>query len=344
MSAIDRPRVKNWQEFREFKIIDKKSEKKQKYDVCINEFHKPHEFNIFNDEKYFSLHSTSSQDIFAQLVRQSDKRVFATIAFYKTAENFYVSPLRGTFGGFSLSNDLSFEEVESFVLDVFEYLYALGPAAIKIKLAPSGHNEETFSVLVNILLNAGFEISAHDLNYHLSVDERPYLERISYGSKKKILKAGREGFEASEVDADEFDQIYQVIKENRRKLGVNVSMSQSQIGNMIKVFPNKLNFFAVRKMIDGLNEMVAAAVCIALSDEVLYVLYWGDSEGMQKYSPISLLAKHIYEHAQSQSFAKLDVGTSTLLGKANYGLVKFKRNLGFRETVKLEFIKNIGDV
>ena len=98
------------------------------------------------------------------------------------------------------------------------------------------------------------------------------------------------------------------------------------------------------KRIDGLNEMVAAAVCIALSDEVLYVLYWGDSEGMQKYSPISLLAKHIYEHAQSQSFAKLDVGTSTLLGKANYGLVKFKRNLGFRETVKLEFIKNIDDV
>jgi len=288
------------------------------------------------------LHSTSSQDVFAQLVRQSDKKVYASIAFYKAPENFYVSPLRGTFGGFSLHNDLSFEEVESFVLDVFEYLHTLGPAAIKIKCAPSGHSQETFSVLVNILLNTGFVISAHDLNYHLSVDERPYLERISYGSKKRILKANREGFEASKVDAVEFDQVYQVIRENRLRLGVNVSMSQSQIADMIEIFPEKISFFAVRK--SGLNEMIAAAVCIALSDEVLYVLYWGDVEGMQKYSPNALLAKHIYEYAQSQSFAKLDVGTSTLLGRPNYGLIKFKRNLGFRETVKFEFVKHFDDI
>jgi lipid II:glycine glycyltransferase (peptidoglycan interpeptide bridge formation enzyme) len=300
----------------------------------------PHDFNIFNDEKYFSLHSTSSQDVFAQLVRQSDKKVFATIAFYKTDENVYVSPLRGTFGGFSLSGDLSFEEVEVFVLDVFEYLYSLGSTAVKIKCAPSSHSQKSFSVLFNILLNAGFEIHSHELNYHLTVDERPYLERINYSSKKKILKAGREGFQASKVESDELDQIYKVIKESRQKIGVNVSMSQLQVASMIELFPSKLKFFAIHKTDDNVNEMVAAAVCIAVSDEVLYVLYWGDIEGMQKHSPISLLAKHIYEFAQAQSFKQLDVGTSTLLGKANYGLVRFKRNLGFHEAIKLEFIKN----
>ena len=326
---------------RSFKIIDTKLEKKQKYEMCINEFHLPHDFNIFNEKKYFSLHSTSSQDVFAQLVRQSDKKVFAAVAFYKIGENIYVSPLRGTFGGLSLSGDLSFEEVEAFMLDVFEYLYSLGSTVIKIRCAPSSHSQKNFSVLFNILLNAGFEIDGHELNYHLAVDERPYLERISYSSKKKILKAGREGFQASKVESDELDQIYRVIKESRRKIGVNVSMSQLQIANMIELFPSKLNFFAIHKTIDDLNEMVAAAVCITVSDEVLYVLYWGDIEGMQKYSPISLLARRIYEFAQSQSFKQLDVGTSTLLGKANYGLVKFKRNLGFRETIKLEFIKKI---
>jgi hypothetical protein len=328
---------------RRHKVINKRLEGKQKYDMRINEFHKPHDFNIFNDEKYFSLHSSSSKDVFVQLVRQSDNRVFATIAFYKTSENVYVSPLRGTFGGISISDDLSFEEVESFVFDVIEYLHALGSATIKIKCAPSGHSQISFSVIFNILLNAGFEIHGHELNYHLSVDDRPYLERISYSAKKKILKAGREGFEASKVEEDEFDQIYKVIEENRRKLGVNVSMSQSQIANMIKLFPDKLNFFAVHKTIDEFDEMVAAAVCISISDEILYVLYWGDIEGMQKHSPISLLAKHIYEFAQAQSFKKLDVGTSTVLGKANHGLVKFKRNLGFRESIKLEFIKKIDD-
>jgi hypothetical protein len=105
---------------------------------------------------------------------------------------------------------------------------------------------------------------------------------------------------------------------------------------MVKTFPGRLHIFAVYPD-SKRSHIVGAAICIAVSRSVLYVFYWGDAADMSSYSPIALLASRIYEFCQHQEFQLLDAGTSTLAGEPNHGLISFKRNLGFSESLKLSF-------
>jgi hypothetical protein len=51
-----------------------------------------------------------------------------------------------------------------------------------------------------------------------------------------------------------------------------------------------------------------------------------------------MLASNIYAFCAREGFAVLDVGISTLHEEPNFGLVNFKRNLGFTESLKLEMV------
>ena len=114
-------------------------------------------------------------------------------------------------------------------------------------------------------------------------------------------------------------------------------MSLEQVRQMAVLFPQRLHLFAVYRD-DSRQEMVAAALCLALSPQVLYVLYWGDGPDMRSYSPVAMLASHIYAFCAREGFTVLDVGISTLHEEPNFGLVNFKRNLGFTESLKLEMV------
>ena len=86
---------------------------------------------------------------------------------------------------------------------------------------------------------------------------------------------------------------------------------------------------------------LAAAICIGVSEKVMSVFYWGYIEGVQDYSPVVLLASAIYEHCQSGGITILDTGIATEAGEPNYGLIRFKRSLGFHESLKLILAKDL---
>jgi hypothetical protein len=179
-------------------------------------------------------------------------------------------------------------------------------------------------------------LADHELNYDMAVDSRPLLERMGSGNAKRLRKCVREGLVAQPVPLVEYLNVYRVIEDNRRRRGFPMTMSAEQLGDMARAFPDRLHLFSV--IAPGTtSSMCAAAVTVALTESILYVLYWGDAAGMETYSPIALLASSIYEFCQARGFTRLDVGTSTVAGVPNHGLIQFKRNLGFVESLKLSF-------
>jgi hypothetical protein len=307
-----------------------------KHDIRINHFLPADGNHIFNEADYFKLHSGSSNDVYAQLVRTGDNRVCATISFYESGDKVRASPKRGTFGGLGLNCPLDAQTVERFLVVLFDHLKANGAREIDLKCAPFSHDLPLSSLVSNILLRRGAVITSQELNHDMAIDARPFSERIGYGNAKRIRKCLREGFIAEQIDVSWFEDAYNVIRDNRLRRGYPVSMTAEQLGTMVETFPGRLHFFAVypdsRKL-----RIVAAAICIAVSSSVLYVFYWGDAADMSSYSPIALLASRIYEFCQQQEFRLLDVGTSTLAGEPNHGLINFKRSLGFAESLKLSF-------
>jgi hypothetical protein len=307
-----------------------------RHEIRINLFLPAENNHIFNEADFFKLHASSAEDVYAQLVRVADDKVCATISFYESGDKVFVSPKRGTFGGLGLNCLLDARTVERFLHLVFDHLKASGAREIDVKCAPFSHDLPLSSLVSNILLRHGGTIASHELNHDMRVDARPFLQRIDYGNVKRIRKCLREGFIATQLDVSAWEDAYRVICDNRVRRGYPVSMTADQLNTMVKTFPGRLHFFAVYPD-SHKSRIVAAGICIAVSRDILYVFYWGDAADMGSYSPIALLASCIYEFCQREGFQLLDAGTSTLAGEPNHGLINFKRNLGFSESLKLSF-------
>jgi hypothetical protein len=308
-----------------------------KFRIEINHFRPSAHDNLFNEVAYFKLHASSASDCYMQLVNPANGKIYATIAFYKAEVHSFVSPKRGTYGGLEIHCELELKVVESFLALGLSHLKHLGATAITIKLAPFSHNLALSSTLFNLLLRQGFVLDNHELNYDMQVDENPFLDRVSYGNNKRIRKCLREGVAVAQVELDQLANVYAVIQENRLRRGFAVSMTAEQLGAMVSTFPDKVYLFAVWENEQRLK-MIASAVCFAVSPSILYVFYWGDVAGVESYSPIALLASTIYEFCQNNGFQLFDVGTSTLAGEPNYGLINFKQNLGFSASLKPTFV------
>jgi hypothetical protein len=110
-----------------------------------------------------------------------------------------------------------------------------------------------------------------------------------------------------------------------------MSMSLQQLQQMMTAFPETIVLFGVPHN----GELAAAGLCLRLGRGILYVFYWGDKPGYDTYSPVVQIASAAYRYCQQQGLDLLDVGTSTVDSEANHGLVRFKRSLGFAESLKV---------
>ena len=69
------------------------------------------------------------------------------------------------------------------------------------------------------------------------------------------------------------------------------------------------------------------------------MLYWGEDISYIRESPVVILSSGIYDYCSDERISLLDVGTSTMNGFPDPGLLRFKRALGFKESIKLAYRK-----
>jgi hypothetical protein len=304
-----------------------------RYEIRINHFLFAENNHIFNEPAYFKLHAGVPGDLYVQMVRRSDDKVCATIAFYEEPDHVFTSPRRGTFGGLGGNEPLELPAIESFLHALFDHLKATGAREIRLKCPPFSHDLPLSSIVTNLMLRGGASLASFELNQDMIIDDRKFSERVGYGNRKRIQKCLREGFVAAELDVESFERAYDLIRDNRSRRQYPMTMTAEQLRAMFEAFPQRLRIFAVHAEMAQVR-MLAASICIELSPSVLYVFYWADAAGMESHSPIALLASCIYEFGQRRGFRILDAGTSTVAGEPNRGLMTFKRNLGFSESLK----------
>ena len=179
-----------------------------------------------------------------------------------------------------------------------------------------------------------------ELNYSMNIKGVDFEKLISYGNLKRLKKTLKHNFKFVQFNSENIAVAYEIIKINRLSKGFPITMSFEQICEMQKFFPS--NIFSFGLIDPNKNVCVASSICIKISEEILYVFYWGDLIEYSTYSPIVHLCKGIYDFCTNNNFSFLDVGTSTSNGNPNLGLINFKRNLGFRDYSKLTMQKKIG--
>lgn len=230
-----------------------------------------------------------------------------------------LGPERGTYGGFAAPYDLQ----------TMQELLESVPACT-IKLAPASHDLELFSRSMNALHRAGFTIEYVDLNYELKPLSIDFASGLSDGARKKLAKCERAGFDSRLLEKSEWKSAHKLIWLNRHRAALELSLPLHAIEALETALPGTYRFFGT---FDA-NRMIAAAICVMVEPDVMYVYAWGDAE-KNEYAPTVHLCERIYEEACFMSCRLLDVGISTVQGVPNTGLSRFKESLGFSPSAKV---------
>jgi hypothetical protein len=290
--------------------------------------------SLFHSAEFFELHA---QDGGVYFEWEQDGRVVATIHFTPSGDGRWRSPGRGTYAGFSTSADIHSEHLYAFHDAVLARLVALGARHVEILLAPMAHDPVAFSNQTHLLHARGYAVTQCDVNHSLVVDSQGMAERMSYGNQKRLRKCARKGLHGRLLPPSALPQVYDTLAANRLSKGHAMSMSLEQLQAMQKTFPAAMLLFGCQSG----DTQAAAALCLRLSAEVLYVFYWGDRPGHANLSPVVSVAEAVYAHCQTEGIRLLDVGTSSVDREPNFGLIQFKRSLGFAESLKLRMARGL---
>lgn len=290
--------------------------------------------SLFHRPAFFHLHATADASFFEWLI---DDAVVGAIHFTPVGDGKWRSPARGTYAGFWSAPAISIDEMLAFYAAVEARLVSLGARSIEILLAPEAHDVPAFATQFYILRSSGYRIEQCDLNYTASLAGAPLSERMSYGNRKRLRKCEREGLIPSLLSIEALGAVYSTIAANREAKGHALSMSLDQIEQMAQAFPKDVTLFGIPV---GM-ELAAAAICLRVRPDVLYVFYWGDRPGYATQSPVVALAAAIADYCRTEGIGLLDAGTSTVGAEPNPGLIQFKRGLGFTESLKLRLVKTL---
>lgn len=287
--------------------------------------------SVFNTPRYFRHHIGARRGFYFKLIPKQGGEAHCITHLTENEPGLFVSPLRGTYGGIDTGR-ADIRHLEAFLSDVETKLIEAGGREIQFSLAPFIHEPAKSATLMNVLWRRGFAVTKHDLNFHVSIDAVPLVDKMERNNQKRVRKCIREGCVFAQcTGSEEYARVYDVICRNRESKGYPVSMTFAAIMEMKALFPDKWHFFSTS--LDG--ECIAGSVCVQVARHVLYVFYWGDLPRAHALSPVAFHASHLYEWCHTHGMALLDVGTSTSGGVPNLGLMKFKERLGCHTSLKV---------
>lgn len=307
-------------------------------DLVVNDGSSAPGLDVFHTLEFQALHQSVAHRTFSCAFRRRRSHAILGVAhFHESSEGRFESPWRGSFGGFAMAPGVRLppSQLDGLVSAVESYLRDAGAKDLTLILPPLVYHPDETSVWINVLLRAGFSIRACELNQAIAITGA-FTDRLDAGNRKQIAKAIRARLTCRPLAPEEYHLAYAVIEANRHKKGHQLSMSWAALWSMCEALPACVRCFGVHRD-DG--ALIAAAICLRINPSVLYVFYWGEIGGVESLSPVTLLANHVYNYCVDERIALLDLGTSTLNGVPNEGLIRYKRHLGAGESLKLTLHK-----
>lgn len=282
---------------------------------------------IFCRRAFHALHRTSGA-FHLQLVDEARGYAAAACSFAPDADGVWRSPLRGSFGGLALAEDVDgaplLEEAERRLS---------GDA--RVVLPPLAYAPEALARELNLFLRRGWTICRHELTQGIPLGADEFAGVVRKEKRRKLNLCRREGVVARQLAPTELEQAYAVMAESRARRGYPLSMTWPEMARMAEAFPNDVLGFGAER--DG--GLIAAAICVRIDAAVLYAFYYGDRPGHEALNPVLPVLAAAYEHWRARGGRLLDLGASTIDGAPNESLLAFKRSLGADLSLKFWLAK-----
>ncbi|MBO9699201.1 MAG: GNAT family N-acetyltransferase [Sporocytophaga sp.] len=247
------------------------------------------------------------------------------------------SPLKAPFGGFEFDNTIGTEDIFHFLFELEFWLLKRSIQKIHIVSYPYCYNRRHSELVTHCLLKKGFVISEHDMNFHLEISSQGDFESGLNPSARRRYRKYRDSFQFCIEDNPDIDSIYSLVKQNREIKGHPVTITPEGLKNLYQTFEKSFKTFLLK---DG-EKVIGSAFGVKISGQILYYYLPADSYGYKRYSPSISMIGHIYNYCRESGITLFDLGIATSKSVPNFGLIKFKQNMGGKVSLKLSFEKNL---
>jgi hypothetical protein len=290
------------------------------------------EVSLFNQPQHLLLQAREGWHTF-YVLHTKHQRIEALLHLH-LKDAIARSPFSAPFGSVEFSPKLPPDTLFQFLEFVEVKIRARGVKTIIIKNPPHDYNPVAGALLQVFFSNQGYQIALAETGSMIAVQE--YSERSLARLTKRNLRGARDArLEFRKVSADYLEVIYAFILACRKQKNYSLSMTLAALREAFDQFPQQYVLFGVYQE----DTLVAASIAIHVNSRVLYNFYADHAMAFDHLSPVVLLTEGLVRYAQEQKAAWLDLGTSALEDKPNFGLLDFKLRLGGKPTAKLTFEK-----
>lgn len=270
-------------------------------------------------------------DRVVRLMEESEKVSLGLIAGIK--EGVLLSPFSAPFGGFHFRHDnILTAEIDQFIQHLTDYASSLNIKIMKLILPPDIYHQSFNSKMSNALLRNGFSTEIPEITNW--IDLKQFSGEFSCRNARQNFKVSlrcKLSFHLAQ-DINEKEIAYQVVKDNRVKLGRSIYMNFNDLLRINELWP--VDFFLVK---DKNEQPVAAAVFYRGHEKIVQGIFWGDTEHGRCCRAMDFLAWNLWNHYKELDYNCIDLGISSVCGMPNNGLIRFKEDHDCTSALRLSF-------
>lgn len=218
-------------------------------------------------------------------------------------------------------------------------LQAEGVRTIRVRARPGFYSGSETAVQFS-LLNMGFRVESCELSFHIDLaglgglDD--YVAGLRSPARRALRHAAAEPFAlVAAEDEGAWERGYAVLAANRGAKGRALALDLDYVLRARDAFPARVRM----ALLEHAGRPCAAALTYRLAPGRELVVYWGDAGHDLPRSPMNALALRMVERSLAEGALSLDLGTSSVAGVPDQGLVQFKRSVGARESLRLDLVR-----
>lgn len=287
-------------------------------EVSKEEYRKyfPTDPSPYVSENFLNLNE-EKQDKLIRLMMKGDTSMGLIVG---VKDGIVCSPFSAPFGGFHYSHEyMNYEQVYAFLSDLKEWVAGKGYTEILITLPPDIYQVNMNAKLISSFIRLGYVMETPDLCNWMD------LKKFNGEWNKKVVsqncrKAVNNGLQWSVVNSiEEMQEAYKVIHRNREGLGRKIYMTLDDILKVNEVMP--VDFFSIR---EATGECVGASVMYRGHPSIVQGIFMGGDLEKRKLGVIDYMYLRIFDYYKELGYHYIDMGTSSLKGDPNIGLIRFK--------------------
>ncbi|PIB36544.1 hypothetical protein BFP72_14615 [Reichenbachiella sp. 5M10] len=283
---------------------------------------------LFNEEKYCTANEIAPRILFDW---QSKRGTSQSRLILHTHAGQATSLPRSPYAGFRTTGSLTPTDADEMIDALLNFLTSHQIQHLEIKQAPAFIHPTHSKVLHEALSLHGFSHRS-DINHHIDLMAftPSSFHKMEQRKVKKCLKAG---FAFAKEDISQASHIHSFICRCRQQQKLDINIPAPRFLHLIEQLPTCFDLYTVR---DSQATLLAATVTVQVSPQVVYNFLPAFDRTYGAFSPLALLHHQLIHDLQHNHVSTLDLGISSLDGKPQSNLAKFKERIGgipgFRNT------------